>query len=343
MKSLLERVLMVQSESLKQWRMFAFIIRELTKMKVEFFVHAGNIYVTKTTGEAPDLYPCVIAHMDTVHRIVEDLTVLKVGDRWTGFNRVSMSQTGIGGDDKVGIYIALECLKKFENIKLVFFRDEEIGCVGSDRAMMGFFSDCSFVLQCDRKGNSDFITNAGGTKLCSKHFEKTLSGMIKKYGYKYGYGLMTDVMQLKDNKLNVSCANISCGYYNPHTEQEYVDTRDVNNCLEMVSEIITKFGNQKFVHEYEKPKYSGSRGYTSRLGKEGGMWEDEYDWKGGGNKKKWWERPVDSNKVDKQFDEGSGDLNGHRMPCDGCHKDRFVKYYADTNAFLCSECKKYFD
>ena len=83
--------------------MFAFIIRKISGMpNVSFFVQDGNIYITK--GEAKN-YPCVVAHMDTVHKIVEDLYVLQVGHKLTGFNRIKMEQTGIGGDDKVGIFI----------------------------------------------------------------------------------------------------------------------------------------------------------------------------------------------------------------------------------------------
>ena len=45
---------------------------------------------------------------------------------------------------------------------------------------MKFFDDCRFVLQCDRKGNSDFITNASCTELCSDDFLKDAN--ISKFG-----------------------------------------------------------------------------------------------------------------------------------------------------------------
>ena len=231
----LKNVLKIQTSSYDQWRMFAFLIRYITK------------------GSA-DFYPCVVAHMDTVHPIVEDLSLLTVNENITGFNNVTMTQTGVGGDDKVGIFIALQCLNHFDNIKLVFFRDEEVGCEGSYLAELDFFKNVNFVLQCDRRGNSDFIVNAGSTELSSKEFQNDVITVIKKYGYSFNNGMMTDVMALKEIGLPVAAANISCGYYNPHMENEYVNVPDVMNCLDMVIDIITNFGDKYYYHV--KPAYT---------------------------------------------------------------------------------------
>jgi hypothetical protein len=176
--------------------------------------------------------------MDTVHEIVEDLTPVQLEGRIFGINKVTMQQSGIGGDDKVGVFIALECLKRFENIKVAFFHDEEVGCIGSYEADLSFFDDCRFVLQCDRRGNSDFVTNASGTQLSSKKFRKAISKIMPYYGYAFANGMMTDVMALKQSGLHVSCANISCGYYNPHSPDEYVVIDDVFNTYYFVCHII---------------------------------------------------------------------------------------------------------
>lgn len=249
MKNKLEKlkdVLRVQSASHEQWRMFAYIIRQVSEY--DFYVDDGNIYVEKGDAYAK---PCIVAHMDTVHDIVEDLSILDIDGKLTGFNRVQMTQTGIGGDDKVGIFIALECLAHFDNIKVAFFRDEEVGCLGSSNADMAFFDDCTFVLQCDRKGNQDFIINASGTELSSSIFQKTIKKNIERFGYSFANGMMTDVMTLKQNGLRVSCANISCGYYNPHSDNEYVVVEDVMNCLDLVMDLMYLYGSDVFAHEYK--------------------------------------------------------------------------------------------
>jgi len=322
MKNKLEKlkdVLSVQSASYEQWRMFAYIIRQVHEY--DFYVHDGNIYIEKGNKKTK---PCIVAHMDTVHDIVEDLSILDIEGKLTGFNKANMTQTGIGGDDKVGIFIALQCLQHFDNIKVAFFRDEEVGCVGSSVADMRFFDNCTFVLQCDRKGNKDFITNASGTELSSSVFQKSIKSTIKKYGYSFANGMMTDVMTLKQNGLEVSCANISCGYYNPHCENEYVVVKDVMNCLDLVMDIITNFGADTFKHEYKPVVYKSSYDWV------------DYDWKGYDyNKRKsvrwqdvWDEKPTLINPKASVIDS---------CPCCGVTTQlNYDEYYA---SHLCQECK----
>lgn len=261
-KSKLKEILAIQTYSYEQWRMFAYLIRECNRNNYDYFVEDGNIYVCKGNAEK---YPCIVAHMDSVHEIGADLHPVEIDGNVTGIDRTTMQQSGIGGDDKVGIYIALECLNYFDNVKAVFFRDEEVGCVGSSLALMDFFNDCNFVLQCDRRGNSDFITNASGTELCSKSFKKAIKPIADQYGYKFGNGMMTDVMTLKQKGLKVSCANISCGYYNPHMDNEYVNINDVENCLNLVFCIFNDLVNE-YPHNYTevvrmsyKPLYNSKK------------------------------------------------------------------------------------
>ena len=59
------------------------------------------------------------------------------------------------------------------------------------------------------------------------------------FGYKETDGLMTDIEQLKENGLDVSCINLSCGYYEPHTDNEYTSKKDLLNCLHFIEHIIT--------------------------------------------------------------------------------------------------------
>ena len=266
-KNKLISILSIQTESYNQFRMFAYIIRELNRLNINYYTYNGCIYAHK--GKA-DAYPCIVSHMDTVHEIVENLTPIEINGNITGINSVTMEQAGIGGDDKVGIYIALECLDKFDNMKAVFFRDEEVGCVGSYSPDINFFADCSFILQCDRRGNSDCIINASGTELSSKNFQADVLPFLQTYGYKFNNGAMTDVMALKQCGINCSVANISCGYYNPHTAQEYVNIEDVENTLNLVCDLFTYLGQTKYPHKHKKKETYKFSSYQSKL-----KWDDE--------------------------------------------------------------------
>jgi putative aminopeptidase FrvX len=330
-------VLTIQSESFNQWRMFAYLIRTLKSLDVDYYVLEGNIYATK--GKAK-VYPCLVAHMDTVHDIVDDLTLLEVGDNLTGFNTVTMTQTGIGGDDKVGIYLALEVLRKYDNVKVAFFRDEEVGCHGSYEAYLDFFKDCSFVLQGDRRGNSDFVTIASGTKLSSKAFTKAMSKIWPKYGYKQANGMMTDVMALKEIGLNVSCANMSCGYYNPHMRNEYVNIPDVMNCFAMICEMIDTYGTTPFPHSAERSYY---KSLNNRY------LDDDYTYDKNGTlvdkpRKDVWKgfKPFEKDEADDFIDEVEYFDNKPAVyHCDGCQQSHPLTYAHEYNAYLCSDCLTY--
>lgn len=149
------------------------------------------------------------------------------------------------------IGIALEALRTLPALKVLFTVQEEIGAVGASYASIKFFDDCRFVLECDRKGNSDIITSIYHEKICSDEFLYDIKPIFKSYGYSKNNGLLTDVVELRDNNLNLSCVNISCGYYNPHTDEEYTVLKDLQNCLEMVLEICSSVTNT-YLHENHK-------------------------------------------------------------------------------------------
>lgn len=227
----------------------------------------GNIYVTK--GEA-ETYPCLAAHMDQVQKThSKDFEVIETKDLILGFSKKCKQQMGLGADDKVGVWINLKCLKKFDHIKAVFFVQEEVGCVGSAKCDLTFFNDCRFVIQCDRRNGDDLITTIGGwTQLCSPEFVKAIQPEL--FGYKEESGLITDVGELKERGLKVSAINLSCGYYEPHTDREFVIKSEVINCLAFVEHIITTCTNV-YPHEDKDDYY-----FPSRYGWDD-SWDEEYE------------------------------------------------------------------
>lgn len=194
----------------------------------------GNIYVTK--GKAEN-YPCIVAHLDQVQKThSRDFVCIESEDVIFGYSPKNHRQEGLGADDKNGIWIALKALLKYPTLKAVFFVEEEIGCRGSAQADITFFTDCRFVIQCDRRGNNDLITSISFTDLCSEEFIKATEYEI--FGYSPTDGMMTDVLELKERGIEVSCINMSCGYYQPHTDQEFTDKNDLLNCQKFVEHII---------------------------------------------------------------------------------------------------------
>jgi tripeptide aminopeptidase len=250
----LKKVHSVQSKSHDDEDMMKFIDEEVKKigdclLEKDSY---GNWYVTK--GES-DKYNCMVAHTDTVHSIESSFTVHIEGEIMFAFNRLRGKQVGVGGDDKVGVFMALTMLKLHDSFKAVFFRNEEVGCLGSNQADMSFFDDCTMVLQCDRRGSGDFVDSISSIKLQSDEFKEAVSPILKKYFYEPTGGGMTDVQSLKKQNLPVVCANMSCGYYSPHSSDEVVHIPSVENTMNMCFEIYKTLGHRQWSHKYEAPVY----------------------------------------------------------------------------------------
>ena len=153
-----------------------------------------------------------------------------------GYSESSHGFEGLGADDKNGIWIALSCLKKYPAMKVAFFVQEEVGCRGSSNADMDFFGDVLYVIEPDRRGAHDLITEIGWSEMCSREFIDAIEAA--RWQYAPTDGMMTDIEALKERGLEVNCINLSCGYYNPHTHHEITVIRDLLNCLDFVEHII---------------------------------------------------------------------------------------------------------
>ena len=258
---LLKRLYEIYSPSGKEWTMIKFIrkyVNRIPNTSIEIDA-IGNMYITK--GEATS-YPCIVAHLDQVQDLhSRDFVAIETRDIIFGYSPKNRRQECLGADDKNGIWVAIKCLERHETLKVAFFVSEEIGCIGSGKANMDFFRDCRFVIQPDRKGYKDLITSICRTELCSTEFLE--ASKFKNYGYSETNGMMTDVLVLKERGLNVSCINISCGYFNPHTDEEFTVKKDLLKCLRFVEHMITDC-TETYTHK-SMDKYDSWYKYRSYL------------------------------------------------------------------------------
>ena len=200
--------------------------------KTDYF---GNLYVQRGRAES---YPCVVAHLDQVQRNhSRDFQPIydAKNDIIYGFSKKCRAFQGLGADDKNGIWVALQALQCFQVCKVALFCSEETGCQGSSHAKLDFFSDCRFVLQVDRKNGGDLITTIYDC-MASEAFLKATN--FEQFGYKEAEGFMTDVAMLRERGVKCCCVNISCGYYQPHTDHEFTIWSELLNCRDFVFHII---------------------------------------------------------------------------------------------------------
>jgi di/tripeptidase len=244
-----------------------FITNWLSENNIPFYIDEyQNIYATKQTFEV-EYFPCVIAHTDTVHNIdtinVKEETLKnaqgELKPALKAYNDMG-NPTGIGGDDKCGVYACLELLKELPNLKAGFFVSEETGCHGSKNADPKFFENVGYGIQFDAPENWMVSEYCMGVKLFDKEsdFFKSCDVVINENfngRQLYQSHPYTDVYKLKQI-FNFSCINFSIGYYDYHTKYEYVIIEDVYSGIKTGKEMIEKLGYQKYTLEYEQPIYN---------------------------------------------------------------------------------------
>ena len=267
---LLFQLYSIHSPSGSEKRMRKFLRKQAKRRGAQSIVTDayGNLLITKGSAET---FPCVAAHIDQVQNFhSKDFTVVQIGDDIIGWSPKCHKQQGLGADDKNGVFICLECLERFDNIKVAFFVGEETGCVGSSDVDLSFFSDCRFIIEPDRRGGSDLITSMFCGDVCSEKFVDAINA--SDFGYNEERGSVTDVGELVERGVGISCLNLSCGYYNAHTDEEMVILSELENCLNFVVRIIETC-TDVYPFEYTPKTYASSWGSSSGF-KYGNSWSN---------------------------------------------------------------------
>ena len=250
-----------------------------------------NIYVTKGELSEGEFYPMFIAHTDTVHQkvdkiIVKEENLIRPNTFGKQFNNKMVpclkaytednKPTGIGGDDKCGVFICLELLKTLDKVKVGLFVSEETGCHGSSKCDENFLKDVGYITQYDAPGNHLITEICSGVRLFerdSEFFEKVLPVIENTFGNEmlvqsHPY---TDISQLK-KKSDVCCINISCGYYNMHSNQEFISIEDVKNGIETGKNMVKELGYRKYEYVYKPITYTQQTVMNSLL-----QYSDDYE------------------------------------------------------------------
>jgi putative aminopeptidase FrvX len=262
----LKSVLSVPTHSFQEDEMIEYLINYLFDKGYEYKIdELGNIYVVKGAINDGEYYPCVVAHTDTVHHIDtinirEEYLPNSKGEKsfsLKAYNDEGLP-TGIGGDDKCGVFACLQLLEEFDVIKAAFFVSEEVGCIGSKSADANFFSNVGYAIQFDAPFNWMVTEYSMGVKLFDKSddfFKKCDEVLNESFEgrQKYGSHPYTDVYALR-SKFDFSCINISIGYYDYHTPEEYVVIEDVFSGIDAGKKMIEKLGNKKHKASIVKEK-----------------------------------------------------------------------------------------
>ena len=232
-----EKICRMSQKSLKNH-----VKQKLQMRYEEVIVDDGFVYAQ---GSFPVL---LVAHLDTVHSKLPNM-ILYDKDQ----NTVS-SPNGIGGDDRCGVYMIFEIIKKF-NCSVLFCEDEEDGGIGANKFVKTDLVrtlDFNYIIEFDRANANDAVFYS-----CDNYdFEK----FITRDFYKINYGTYSDICDIAP-VIGCAAVNLSCGYYKAHTKDEYVVLSDMENSIKAACDILARTTqNDKF--EYvEYFEYGAWNGY----------------------------------------------------------------------------------
>jgi tripeptide aminopeptidase len=264
-KELLKDILSVPSFSRKEELVAAYLQEWAVDNGVETKKDAhGNIFIKKGVLAEGESYPCVVAHMDTVHRDqvtdVDENERLHISEGNGVYGDILYAQkmdpsgmlynTGCGGDDKAGIFICLELIEKFDTIMGFFPVEEEIGCNGSRAAKNDeWLEQCGWFMQFDAPTGDWISRKCSGVELFNNDFAEILQPVWDEYGLSKPSERdpFTDVKELKTN-YPVCCINYFAGYMEMHTTWEFVVIDYVEKAIEVGTSTINELGKNEYLY-----------------------------------------------------------------------------------------------
>lgn len=213
---LMENLVGVSQESLHKI-LYKFLKQHYKKVQKtnDFLIAEGDIPIA------------LVAHMDTVFPNPAKEVFY---DRR---KNVIWSPTGLGADDRAGIYAIIQIIKSGLRPHVIFTTDEEVGCVGATELSYWPcpFNDLRYLIQLDRRGSDDCVFY----ECNNPNFEK----YIEDFGFVTAWGSFTDICELCPS-WKIAGVNLSIGYRDEHTTSEILFVGQMLQTIEKVKKMLTQ-------------------------------------------------------------------------------------------------------
>ncbi len=196
------------------------------------------IYNKKYVYAEGSLPILLVAHTDIVHTRPPELIVKDLD------KMILWSPTGIGGDDRCGVYAILKLCEMY-NPYVLFTTGEERGGIG----VKEFVKDIEkpkvkFIIEIDRRGNNQVVYYDCGNKEFQEYIES--------FGFDRKTGSYSDVSTLS-TEYDIAGCNVSAGYYNEHTTSEHIYLEHLDNTITKIQAILED-ENSKY-YDCQKVEY----------------------------------------------------------------------------------------
>ena len=208
-------------------------------------------------GDIPVL---LVAHMDTVFDEPPKRLFYQRNE-----DKIYNPDGGLGGDDRCGIYAIMKLLEKYRP-HVLFTEDEEKGCIGAEKAVEKLAKpNVKYIIEFDRRGKDDCVFYDCGN-------EKFMD-YVESFGFKTNYGTCSDISIL-GSAWDIASVNLSSGYYNEHTEREYVIFDQLQKTINRANAMIKALKKAPYF-DYQEIVYKPSP-YSSIFDFDDDMTDEEW-------------------------------------------------------------------
>ena len=137
-------------------------------------------------------------------------------------------------------------LKKYKPYVL-FTEDEEIGCIGALKAVKRLeIPDIKYIIEIDRRGANDCVFYECGNE--------EFINYVESFGFTKNYGSCSDI-SIIGSSWDIAAVNVSSGYYNEHTNNEYVIFKQLLETIKRVDKMLKKIRKAQYF-DYQEDKYT---------------------------------------------------------------------------------------
>ena len=126
---------------------------------------------------------------------------------------VIWSPTGLGADDRAGVFAILQIIKSGLRPHVIFTTDEEMGCIGAGLLAEEKcpFDDLRYIIELDRRGTNDCVFY----DCDNEQFEE----YVEKFGFVTAWGSFSDISMICPS-WKIAGVNLSVGYKDEHSVSE---------------------------------------------------------------------------------------------------------------------------
>lgn len=155
--------------------------------------------------------------------------------------------TGLGADDKNGLWIILNALSNpsLPPFSFLFSVEEEVGgnidnLLKDNKELV---ESMPFALILDRRNGTDIIGTYNS--YCESDFENDLEALSDELGFKFttAMGIFSDADAICEY---IPCVNLSVGYYAAHSTNEYTMVEELETTLKFTEKIIKELRNETY-------------------------------------------------------------------------------------------------